>query len=86
MSGFGWIVYVVIAVLLISLVVKIFKAPIKLAFKLLLNMVSGFITLLIFNFIAGIFGFTLTITWVSALVAGVLGIPGVILLVLFAAL
>ena len=38
--------------------------------------------LFIFNFIGGFFDFSLGINTVNALVAGILGIPGVILLVL----
>ena len=49
---------------------------------LLLNMASGIVLLFVFNFIGGFFGFSLGVNAVTALVAGVLGIPGVILLVL----
>ena len=51
-------------------------------FKLLLNMISGLALLFVFNFIGGYFDFALGINAVNAIVAGVLGIPGVILLVL----
>ena len=75
-------VYVVIGGLLLCLVIKIFATPIKWAFKLLLNAALGFIMLFVFNFLGGFIGLSITVGWVSAIVAGVLGIPGIILLLL----
>lgn len=74
--------YVVIGVLLIWLMIKIFATPIKWALKLLLNTILGFVILFVFNFLGEYIGITITVGWVSALVAGVLGIPGIILLLL----
>ena len=70
----------VIAVIILLL--KIIAAPMKLAFKLLLNALFGFIILFVFNFFGDFVGFTLGINWVNALITGCLGIPGVILLIL----
>ena len=70
----------VIAVII--LLFKIIAAPMKLAFKLLLNALFGFIILFVFNFFGGFVGFTLGINWVNALITGCLGVPGVILLIL----
>ena len=38
--------------------------------------------LFVFNFLGGFIGLNITVGWVSAIVAGVLGIPGIILLLL----
>ena len=73
------ILTVVIAVLLIWLVIKIFATPIKWALKLLLNALLGFVML---NFLGGFIGLSLSVGWISAIVAGILGIPGIILLLL----
>ena len=70
----------VIAVIILLL--KIIAAPMKLAFKLLLNALFGFIILFVFNFFGDFAGFTLGINWVNALITGCLGVPGVILLIL----
>ena len=70
----------VIAVIILLL--KIIAAPMKLAFKLLLNALFGFIILFVFNFFGDFVGFTLGINWVNALITGCLGVPGVILLIL----
>ena len=76
------IIYVVIGVLLLWLIIKLFSAPIKWALKLLLNALLGFVMLFVFNFLGGFIGLELTVGWLSAIVAGVLGIPGIILLLL----
>jgi len=73
---------VVICILLVVLLFKIIKTPLKWAFKLLLNAASGLITLVILNFFGGIVGLSLTVNLVNCLVAGILGLPGVVLLLL----
>ena len=73
---------VVICILLVVLLFKIIKTPLKWAFKLLLNAASGFIALVILNFFGGIVGLSLTVNLVNCLVAGILGLPGVVLLLI----
>ena len=75
-------IYVVIGGLLLWLDIKILATPIKWAFKLLLNAVLGFVVLFVFNFLGGFIGLSITVGWLSAIVACVLGIPGIILLLL----
>ncbi len=75
-------IYVIIGGLLLWLIIKIFATPIKWALKLLLNAVLGFVMLFVFNFLGGFIGLSITVGWLSAIVAGVLGIPGIILLLL----
>lgn len=76
------VIVIVVCVLLLWLLFTILRLPLKFIFKLLLNMASGLVLLFVFNFIGGYFDFALGINAVNAIVAGVLGIPGVILLVL----
>lgn len=71
---------IVICVLLVVLLFKILKTPLKWALKLLLNAVGGFIALVILNFFGGFVGLSLTINLINCLVAGILGLPGVVLL------
>lgn len=68
--------------LLLALFLTILAKPIKWALKLLINALVGFVILFIVNFLGGFIGLNITVGWISALVAGVLGIPGVILLIL----
>ena len=68
---------------LISLLLRLLKKPIKWAFKLLLHAVFGFVFLGIFNFVGAWVNLSLAVNWLSAVIAGVLGVPGVILLLVF---
>ena len=67
---------------LIVLMLKLLRKPIKWAFKLLLHALSGFVFLLIFNFFGSFVNLSLGFNWLNAAVTGVLGVPGVILLLL----
>lgn len=70
----------VIVIGMIVLLLKLLRKPIRWAFKLLLHAVFGFVALFIFNFFGGLVGVTLGLNWLNAVITGVLGIPGVILL------
>ena len=48
----------------------------------LFNALAGAITLLVFNVIGGLFGVSIAITFINALIAGIFGIPGVLFLIL----
>lgn len=82
MESLSFILMVAGIVLVCVLLLKILTEPIKLVFKLLINAGLGFIILFIVNFFGGFFDFSLGISFMNALVAGVLGVPGVIILVL----
>ncbi|MBL4937517.1 pro-sigmaK processing inhibitor BofA family protein [Clostridium sp. YIM B02515] len=75
--------YFLIAIICLFLVVKLFSWPIKILFKLIANAVLGVILLVIVNFIGGYFNFFIGINWITALVAGFFGVPGVIFLIIF---
>ena len=66
----------------IWLIFKIFGLTVKVLWKLILNAVIGALMLIAFNLIGGIFDFTITITPISALVAGVFGVPGVVVMII----
>ncbi|MDR3588466.1 MAG: pro-sigmaK processing inhibitor BofA family protein [Negativicutes bacterium] len=87
LPGLTWDVNVVVAfafgILLIYLIGRLFLMPIKLIFRLIYNAIIGGVMLWVLNFIGGHFGFTIAINPITALIAGILGIPGVVLLILF---
>lgn len=56
--------------------------PIKLIIKLIINGVLGGLLLLITNFIGGFIGLSIVINPLTAIIAGILGIPGVVLLII----
>ncbi|MDF2565894.1 MAG: pro-sigmaK processing inhibitor BofA [Massilibacillus sp.] len=73
----------VVGILAIYFIGKMFLMPVRLVWKLIYNGIIGGIMLWVVNFVGASFGFAIGINFVSALVAGFLGIPGVILLILF---
>ncbi|WP_201774961.1 pro-sigmaK processing inhibitor BofA family protein [Clostridium aceticum] len=68
--------------ILLYIVGWILLIPIKLIIKLIWNGVIGGAMLLLVNLIGGIFGITIVINPINALIAGFLGVPGVILLLI----
>ena len=69
------------AFFLIALI-RIFSAPLRLAVRLLGNTLLGFVALWAVNVTAGITGLALGLNLWNALVIGVLGLPGFVLLLL----
>lgn len=63
-------------------VIQLFAAPLKLALKVLLNTLLGFAALYALNLAAPLTGFTLGLNLFNALSIGILGIPGLVLLIL----
>ena len=78
-----FIIFIVgLAMGLLSLTFKLLKKPLGLAVKLLLNALCGSVFLFIFNVLGSFFELSLGVNWLNAIVAGVLGVPGVVLLLL----
>ena len=76
------ILTLLIPILIGYLVLKFFFSQVKLIWKLTVNSISGFICLWLLNLISGFTGIFFEINIVTVLIAGFLGIPGIILLVL----
>lgn len=74
---------IVVGVLLLWLLLRILRKPIKWALKLLLSAALGFVGLALVNLLGSAVGISLNVNWFNALVSGILGIPGVLLLLLF---
>jgi inhibitor of the pro-sigma K processing machinery len=82
-GDFNIIIAYLFGIFLIYLVGRMLLMPIKLVFRLVYNAILGGIMLMVLNFVGGYIGFTIAINPITALIAGFLGIPGVILLILF---
>ena len=65
----------------IILLIKLLSAPFRKIIKLLLNALMGFVMLYAVNFFGAFIGIELDVNLISALVAGFLGVPGIVLLV-----
>ncbi|NLG89660.1 MAG: pro-sigmaK processing inhibitor BofA [Clostridiaceae bacterium] len=61
---------------------KALKVPLKFAVKLMINGIIGGIVILLINLIGQYFDFHISLNIFSALIAGTLGLPGVILLII----
>ena len=68
--------------ILLFIIGKIFYLPLKHIFKLLLNSVLGGCLIYIVNIVGSSFGFHIGINIWTAVFAGILGVPGVVVLVL----
>jgi inhibitor of the pro-sigma K processing machinery len=75
--------YFLIAIVAMVVLVKVFSWPLKVLGKLILNGTLGVLLLLLVNFAGQYIGITIQINAVTALIAGFLGVPGVIFLIIF---
>ena len=71
---------VAIPLILLAVLIRLMSLPIQLGWKLLINSLGGFACLWILNAISGFTGVRFPINAVTALTAGFLGLPGILLL------
>ena len=71
---------IIVVAVLVVLFFVLLKSSLKLIFKLLINAVIGFVILFVFNLLGQFFGVTIAVNWVTAIIAGLLGLPGIALL------
>ncbi len=73
-------VAILIPVLLLGLLLRLLVLPIRWFWKLFVNGGCGFMCLWLLNSIAGFTGLYFPINYVTAIIAGFLGLPGIVLL------
>ncbi|MDO5112473.1 MAG: pro-sigmaK processing inhibitor BofA family protein [Clostridia bacterium] len=71
-----------VGLLILKILCGLFKISAKIIVKLVGNALIGALMLLAFNFLGGMFGLSLELTPFNSLLVGILGIPGVLLLLL----
>ena len=71
-----------VGLFLLVAVVRLFRKPLKLALRVVLNSALGLGVLWLLNSTAPVTGLTLGVNWFNALTVGVLGVPGLGLLLL----
>ena len=76
------IIAALLAGFFIIALLRVFSAPLRIALRLLLNTLQGFLVLWAVHLTAGITGIALGLNLWNALVVGVLGVPGFLLLLL----
>ena len=77
------ILALIVPVLIAIFVIKLLLSQVKLIRKLAVNTISGFICLWLLNLASGLTGIVFEINFITALVVGFLGIPGIVLLLVF---
>ena len=78
------IIIAIIAV--VYIIFKVFDISVKLFIKFLINALIGAVLLFICNYVftqLHLDNFTIPINWITAIVTGVLGVPGVLLILLY---
>ena len=77
--------FIIYLICLIGIIIigKIFIVPIKWILKLLINSILGAVILAAINTIGSLWGIHVGINFVTAVIVGVLGVPGAALLVVF---
>lgn len=70
------------ALILIFLLGKALLVPLKVILRLLLNSVLGAVLIIVINFIGMNIGVMIPINVVNSLTVGILGVPGVVMLLL----
>ena len=68
--------------LLAFLLIKLLIKPIGWALKLLFHALIGFVALFLLNFFGSMIGVTLELNWPNALITGIFGLPGVLVLLI----
>jgi inhibitor of the pro-sigma K processing machinery len=71
-----------IGLVILYIVGMLLVIPIKLLIKLLINGLIGGVILFVFNLIGGLFGLSIIVNPINAVIVGFLGVPGVILLLI----
>lgn len=77
----GVIIAFVFGLLFLYLLGKIFVAPVKIIARLIVNAIIGGLLLWVIDYFGAYLGLRIPINPVTALIAGVLGVPGIVLLV-----
>jgi inhibitor of the pro-sigma K processing machinery len=83
MEAVNVVIAALFTLVILYLVAQVFLKPIKLLWKLIFNSAIGVVLLLLINFIGAAFAFVLPVNIITVLIAGFLGIPGILLLICF---
>ena len=76
------IIALIVPVLIAVLVFKLLFSQVKLIWKIAINSLSGFVCLWLLNLASGITGIVFEINFITTLLVGFLGVPGIILLLI----
>lgn len=80
--SFGTLMAYLAGLVLLYILGLLLVIPIKLLVKLLVNGLIGGVVLFLFNIVGEIFGLTIAINPLNAIIVGFLGVPGVVLILI----
>lgn len=69
-------------IIILFVLARILLIPMKAVMKLFYNTIIGGIVLVIINLIGSLFGFHIAVNIATALIVGMLGVPGLILVII----
>ncbi len=73
---------VIAGLLVVAAAIKLFAAPLRLLIKLILSVALGFLALIFLDLLGAPLGLDLGVNLVNAATVGILGLPGVALLLI----
>lgn len=76
------IIALIVPILIALLVFRLLFSQVKLIWKIAVNSLSGFLCLWLLNLASGITGIVFEINFITALLVGFLGVPGILLLLI----
>jgi inhibitor of the pro-sigma K processing machinery len=76
------ILALLVPVLIAVLVIRFLFSQVRLIWKIAVNSLSGFLCLWLLNLASGITGIVFEINFITALLVGFLGVPGILLLLI----
>lgn len=76
---FTMILPILIGVAVLFIVLKLLALPMKIIIKLVINGLVGGLIIFVVNLIGANFGFMIDLNWITALIVGFLGVPGVVI-------
>lgn len=74
------IALILVALFAIALLLRLITAPIRLGYKILINLAAGYALLFLFNLLASLAGFVIDLNLISAALVGLFGLPGLAML------
>ncbi len=72
----------ILAIIVLWGILKLLSVSTKTLMTLLWNGIVGLVLLFVFNLVGGIFGLQIEVNALNSIVAGIFGIPGIILLLI----
>ncbi len=83
MATANLVMAILFLLVIIFIIAKLIMQPLKLVWKLVINSIIGLVLLMLANYIGAYFDFSLPLNVLTVLIAGFLGIPGILLLICF---